>query len=159
MLAGLILMGCGSGDDASVTLTDEDVRDVEAMESFMQSMREPPKDEEIIDTVKQAVSHAGDGTTWQWAEQQIDALKGDILFPRWKILRRGSGKYEVRYTFTLIDENEAIAMRGWAWKVDMALQLVSSPRELTVDELATGAGRRRSQYQRSNAKLKRGGEE
>ena len=69
----------------------------------------------------------------QWLDRQLKAFTGEIMFPRWDASQRGTSKYEVHFTFTLIDAENRIVKRGYAWPVDMALMVVGTPRELAPE--------------------------
>lgn len=68
--------------------------------------------------------------TSNWVHRQLGLVKGEIMFPKWEAQRRGKTRYEVRFTYTLIDPDNRIVKRGYAWSVDAAVQVVDPPREI-----------------------------
>jgi hypothetical protein len=91
------------------------------------------------------------GTTEEWLTRELKSIKGEIMFPKWDTDRRGTAKYEVRFTFTLIDEETRIVKRGYAWTVDAGLQLVGPRRDLTPEYSPSfnRSGTGRDEYKRA----------
>ena len=85
--------------------------------------------------VQEARAPDGNGLIPEWVDRQLENIRNLVMFPRWEVLRRGSNRYEVRYTFTQID-GASMTKRGFFWNVDVVLKLVSSPRELAPSEVA-----------------------
>lgn len=73
------------------------------------------------------------GSTADWLKREQAKITGEVMFPRWDVDRRGTSKYEVRFTYTLIDPENRIVKRGFAWTVDAGLQIVGPPREVSPE--------------------------
>jgi hypothetical protein len=95
----------------------------------------------VVALVRASASQDGPGTMSDWLDRQLKAVTGQVMFPDWKAERRGATKFEVQYTFTLIDGANRIVKRGYAWTVDVPLSLVGPPRTISP-EYAPAAGQR-----------------
>lgn len=104
-------------------------------------------DEEVIQLVQEHPAPDGKGLTREWVERGVDA-RAQALFPRWQVARRGATRYEVKYTFTLIDATNHISRVGYTWSVDAALKMVDAPQTMTRAEPTTSTERRFNQKQR-----------
>lgn len=92
------------------------------------------KDSDIINLVASNAAPDKIGSTDDWLKRQIGTIEGQILFPRWKVLRHGNTRFEARYQFSVIDDQNRISKRGYQWEVDVLVKLVSPPRELVFAE-------------------------
>jgi hypothetical protein len=86
----------------------------------------------LVALVQGSASPEG-GMTDAWLKKQLGQVKGETMFPQWSVERRGTSKYEVQFTYTLIDVDNRIVKRGFAWSVDAGLQLVGPPREISPE--------------------------
>jgi hypothetical protein len=86
-----------------------------------------------IALVTSSVTPDGDRMT-NWLSAQKHTLKGQVMFPQWSAVRRGRVKYEVRHTFTFINEQNRILKTGYSWDVDGMLRTVGPPREINSGE-------------------------
>ena len=59
-----------------------------------------------------------------WIARELAMADGQVMFPKWDAKRRGSSKYEVRFTYTLLRDNYVIQKKGFVWNVDLSLRLV-----------------------------------
>ena len=101
--------------------------------------------------VQMSPAKEGDGTIADWVDRRLKELTGQLMFPRWQAERRGASKFEVQFTFTLIDEQNRIVKRGYAWSVDVPLNLVGPTRELEPEYTQSVDGRRRQMYEERRA--------
>jgi len=131
-----LLGGCGAGT------TEEERAYIEAMEAERQireSIRvtlDGDKEEDAaIKMVREQESPDGVGNTGAWVQRLTDGSKGDVLFPRWQARRKGVGRHEVWFSYTVLDVDGTVEKRGLAWVVDLSLKLVDGPRDLTAKEL------------------------
>lgn len=104
-------------------------------------------DEEVLSLVREDPAPDGQGLTKDWVERVVDA-RAQALFPRWQVMRRGATRYEVKYTYTLIDATNQITRVGYTWGVDAALKVVDAPKTVTQAEPASSPDRRFTQQQR-----------
>lgn len=95
------------------------------------------KDSDLIALVTSNAAPDSIGTTDDWLKRQIGAIEGQILFPRWKVLRHGNTRYDVQHLFSVIDAQNRIAKRGYQWQVDALVKSVSAPREMAFAEQRT----------------------
>lgn len=105
-------------------------------ESLKVAIVESAKDTDVIRLVKGSPSPDANLTTETWVDQQMAQIRGQVIFPRWEVSRRGSSKYEARYTYTLLDAENSMTRRGWRWEADVVLKVVGAPRELEPEESA-----------------------
>jgi hypothetical protein len=134
-----LLLGCGMGTEQERAYFA--ARDAERMEreEMKRTLTATVPDGELLDLVRGQPSPNGVGTMMDWVNWRATELKGQVLFPRWQVTRRGSSKYEVRYSFTWIDTTNHISSRGFVWTVDGGLKLVGEPREMAAQDLAPRA--------------------
>jgi hypothetical protein len=104
-------------------------------------------DEDVLDLVRDHPAPDGRGLTREWVERVVD-VRAQALFPRWQVARRGATRYEVKYTYTLIDATNQITRVGYTWGVDAALKVVDDPQTMTVAEPAATPDRRFNLQQR-----------
>lgn len=131
----LALAGCGPTTESERAYFA--AREAERLEheEMRRAITTPLPDQEVLALVREEDSPDGAGTMMDWVQRQIARLKGQVLFPRWQVTRRGSSKYEVRYTFTWIDATNHISSKGYFWIVDGGLRLVGAPHELDAVEV------------------------
>jgi hypothetical protein len=92
------------------------------------------KDSDIIGIVSSNAAPDGIGTIDDWLKRKVGEAEGQVLFPRWKVMRHGSTKFEVQHTFNVIDPQNRIIKRGYQWQVDTVVKLVGNPRDLVFAE-------------------------
>lgn len=95
------------------------------------------KDGDIVNLVVSNAAPDSNGITDDWLKRQIGQIEGQILFPRWKVMRQGANKYDVQYSFSVIDGQNRLYKRGYQWNVDVMVKLVSLPRELKLSDAAS----------------------
>ena len=94
-----------------------------------------------IRLTKDAPSPDGSGRTEDGLRRRLEQESGSVVFPHWQARRSGAAQYEVTFSYTLVGEGNEIRRRGFAWKTDVVLQMVSPPREMTEKELLPRAAR------------------
>lgn len=139
IMAGLAAGGCGVQTEQERAYFA--AREAERLEreEMQRVLTATVPDEELLELVREQPSPNGVGHMMDWVNVQVGAMKGQILFPRWQVTRRGSSKYEVRYSFTWIDPTNHISSCGFAWTVDGGLKLVSEPRVLEAVDMTPRA--------------------
>ena len=88
------------------------------------------KDSDIVNLVVSNAAPDGNGINDDWIKRQIGQVDGQILFPRWKVMRHGQNKYDAQYSFSVIDAQNRLTKRGYQWDVDAMIKLVGPPREM-----------------------------
>jgi hypothetical protein len=96
----------------------------------------------VLEMVKASeIEDAGEVlTVEQWVERQLQADGGQVMFPQWEVKRRGTRRYTVDFTYTLLRDNYAIEKKGFRWNVDYVLQLVGAPGYIAQEELERETG-------------------
>lgn len=96
---------------------------------------------EAIRIVRESKAPEGEGRTEAWLEQRLRAIPGQVLFPHWTARRRGAARYEVRFTYTVLGDDQRIERAGLAWDVDLVLEAARGPRPLSEEELTPARAR------------------
>ena len=142
------LAGCGSGDAPD----DEGGGSSESRSSRPASLAASRISETgVVAMVQASPAKEKNGTLADWVGRRLKELTGQIMFPRWQAERRGANKFEVQFTFTLIDEQNRIVKRGYAWTVDVPLNLVGPTREIEPEYTQSVDGRRKQIYEERRA--------
>lgn len=139
--AWALLAGCGPSTDAERAYYQARQAEQRQREDLRRTLEGGTEEAAAIRLVKEAAAADGQGTTEQWLGRQLDTDRLSMLFPRWQARRRGTGKYDVRFTCTLMGGTGEITKRGFAWTVDLVLKLVSPARELAPEELSSYSSR------------------
>ena len=87
-----------------------------------------------------ASAEEGEATVGQQIEEQTAALEGSVMFPRWTARRVGATDYEVRYTFTHIDNQYNMLKTGFSWVVNVAQKTVGPRRVLRPEDFDDPGG-------------------
>ncbi|MBN1268882.1 MAG: hypothetical protein JXB04_04790 [Kiritimatiellae bacterium] len=139
--------GCTPATDAEREYLEARREKARQKEAFLDAVEVADESGTAIQLVKDSPAPDGQGTAEAWANRETGQVRGSVLFPRWTARRRGRGKYEVHFTYTLMDETGSVSKHGHAWSVDIVLRLVGSHRLMTAEELnvrTRGSARRRS---------------
>ncbi|MFH0907636.1 MAG: hypothetical protein V1929_02600 [bacterium] len=148
MVVAFALAGCGSGDEAADA---GDASSGTRSSRATQLAGDRISETGVVAMVQMSSAKEGDGTMGDWVDRRLKELTGQLMFPRWQAERRGASKFEVQFTFTLIDEENRIVKRGYAWSVDVPLNLVGPTRELEPDYTQFVDGRRRQMHEERRA--------
>lgn len=92
---------------------------------------------DVIERVKQHEVDEKGGTTEQWLMAEIAKMGGQMLFPRWEAIRRGSNKQEVTFSFVLINDRNQMQRMAYSWQVDVLDMTVESPILTKLAEVAS----------------------
>lgn len=125
-----LVCGCGPSSDGSRALQQELAGDSAAMKSVAMN------DADVLELVQERPAPDGDGSTSDWLRRETSAQTGSALFPRWTVQRRTANRFEVRFTFTWVEESNEIENRGFVWQVNGSLRSVEGPQELKTSEPA-----------------------
>jgi hypothetical protein len=139
--------GCGAGDEDGDEGSAADTRSSRPDALAASRISETG----VVAMVQLSPAKEGDGTIADWVDRRLKELTGQLMFPRWQAERRGASKFEVQFTFTLIDEQNRIVKRGYAWSVDVPLNLVGPTRELEPEYTQSVDGRRKQLYEERRA--------
>jgi hypothetical protein len=132
--AGLWLAACAPQSEREREYFRQQEAERAERETLKLAIVESAKDTDVIQMVKQSASMRANLDTGVWVDQQMAQIQGQVIFPRWEVVRRGSSKYEARYSYTLLDADNNMAKRGWRWDVDIMLKIVSPPRDIVMED-------------------------
>ncbi len=133
MLAGMA--GCGPDSETDPAWLETRQSEIEQHKALRQTMQGDSGEKAAIKMVKESGAIDEKGTTEEWLDRQVNLAKSMVLFPRWEVSRRGMGRYEVRFTYTMMDENSGVVRKGFAWETDLVARNVGPPREMNQTEL------------------------
>lgn len=133
--------GCSPLSDAERAYQEARQREAERRETIRSSLDGGTEESAAIEMARESPATGGEGTTEKWVERQLAQSKGSVLFPHWQARRYGISKYEVSFTYALMNELGEVEKKGYAWKVDVVLKVVSPGRVLTAAELGAGTTR------------------
>lgn len=91
-----------------------------------------------------AGTNEGGSTVGQQIEEQTAALEGSVMFPRWTARRVGANDYEVRYTFTHIDNQYNMIKKGFSWIVNVSQKTAGPRRVLRPEDFEEAGGAMRT---------------
>jgi len=135
-LVCLFLVACGSQSDREREIREQLKQERLARDSIADTVGRRYDEAEVLQMVQQSTAPVEGQTCEEWVRELTKDIRGDVLFPSWRATPRGSNKYEVRFTYTLMGVDNTVTRQGWAWKVDMVLKLVSSPQELEAEDIS-----------------------
>lgn len=136
-----VAAGCGPATEEERAYLDARQAEIERREDLQRTLQGTSEESAAIAMVKEAPAEGGALRTEAWVRRQTDAHGGTVLFPHWQALRRGVGRYEVQFTYTLMDGQGDVQKKGYAWSADLVLRLVQPPRELKPEEAGPPASR------------------
>ena len=136
------VMACGPMTDEEEAFFREREAARKQREDFSRSISTVARESDAIALVKEHEMEEADGVTVvEWTVKDRMHADGQVIFPRWRAIRRSPHKFEVQYTYTLLTPENEILHKGYAWKADLLLKLVSAHRKMDPSELDT-TGRR-----------------
>lgn len=139
--------GCAPQSQKERDYYRKKVSDQNLTETLKLTVMESAKDTDVLQMVKQSPAVSPDMDTDAWVNQQMDRVQGQVIFPRWEVSRRGSSKYEARYVYTLLNDDNDMSKIGWRWEVDMMLKMIGPPRQILAQETAPRPRSNESQQQ------------
>jgi hypothetical protein len=113
-------------------------------ESMMRRVNDAVTTDDVIDRVREHPVDDTGQTTQEWLNQQIADMKGQMMFPRWTTIRRGSNKQEVTFTFVLNDIRNQMHKLAYTWQVDV-LEMTVGPAQFSKLEEITSIDQSRAQ--------------
>jgi len=96
-------------------------------EARMRGARSSFSAQQLIDQVRNHPAPEGEGTMQDWLQRQLSAYTGQIMFPKWTSMRRGSNKQDVIFSFIFIDEQNNTRKLQYEWDVDILDMTVGPP--------------------------------
>lgn len=141
LLAGIaftcLLEGCDNVSPADKQFFEERNRERAQREARLRAVNEAVTSDDVIRRVKTSPAPDGTGTTENWLDVQIQAMKGQAMFPRWNATRRGSNKQEVIFDFVFLDSQNQMRRLSYTWDVDVLDMTISTPRLTQLEEIAS----------------------
>jgi hypothetical protein len=71
-----------------------------------------------------------------WIKRQIGQQEGQVMFPRWRVLRKGDSRFEVHYLFNVINADNRLLKKGYRWDLDASVKVVGPPVAMELAEKA-----------------------
>ncbi|HMO49825.1 MAG TPA: hypothetical protein PKE26_01995 [Kiritimatiellia bacterium] len=129
-----LLVGCEPMLPEDRAFFEQRERDRINREHLMRTASEGVRAQDLIDRVRQHPAPEGEGTVEDWLERQSQALRGQVMFPRWTTSRRGSNKQEISFHFVLIDAQNHMRRLAYSWDIDVLDMTISEPRFAQLEE-------------------------
>jgi len=142
LAAAVLLAGCSPKSDAERAFERARRQEQLRREQLRSTLEGVTEETAAVEMAKQRPAVEGEGNTEEWTRRQLQAAGGNALFPHWRAQRRGMGRYDVTFTYTIMNELGGIEKKGYAWRVDLVLKTVSDPREMSAAELGRRTGAR-----------------
>lgn len=142
LVTALILTGCSPESDAERAYARARRQEQLRQGQLRSTLEGATEESAAVDMAKQWPALEGEGNTEQWTMRQMQSSGGNPLFPHWRAQRRGRGRYDVTFTYTLMNELGSVEKKGFLWRVDLVLKLVSEPREMTAAEMGRSVNTR-----------------
>jgi len=127
---------------------DELERNRSQRESALRRANDKVTTDDVIERVKQHQVGEDGETTDAWLRREIARMGGQMLFPRWEAIRRGSNKQEVTFSFVLINDRNQMQRMAYSWQVDVLDMTVEPPILTKLAEVASLDQTRNQQAQR-----------
>ena len=93
-------------------------------------------DTEALTMIQTSPAPDGFGTIQDWIGRKRLETPGQIMLPRWNVQQFGDRRFEVRYTYTMIDGSNQLVRSGYRWNVDTAIKQIPPPQSFTVSNAA-----------------------
>lgn len=135
MLGVAVVSGCDPISSEDKAFFEDQERERGQRVASLRAASASVKEEDVIYNVQNFKSPDGNGTMQDWLDQQILELKGQILFPKWLVRRRGSNIQEVTFNFILVDSRNLMRRISFVWDVDVLDMTVSNPSMLELGEI------------------------
>jgi len=129
------LIGCDPITPEDKAFFENQERERSQREASLRAASAAVKEEDVILNVQKFKSPDGTGTMQDWLDQQLISLKGQILFPKWSVRRRGSNIQEVTFNFILVDSQNLMRRLSYVWDVDVLDMTVGKPSLLELGEI------------------------
>ena len=129
--------GCERIAPEDQTFFEEQAKARAEKESMMRRVNDAVTTDDVIDRVREHPVDDTGQTTQEWLNQQIADMKGQMMFPRWTTVRRGSNKQEVTFTFVLNDTRNQMHKLAYTWQVDVLEMTVGPPQFNKLEEITS----------------------
>jgi hypothetical protein len=133
----LIAVGCDPITPADRAFFEERDRTRSQREVLLRKANASVASDDVIQQVRQSPAPAGAGTVENWLPREFQRLRGQVMFPRWSAVQRGSNKQEVMFQFILIDEQNQMKRLAYIWDVDVLNMEIGAPRLQQLEEVAS----------------------
>lgn len=105
-------------------------------ERVMRQANDVARPGDLFQIVRDSPAPDDQGNTADWLDRQLQAMGGQVMFPRWTTTRRGSNKQDVRFDFVHIDAANNTRRIAYVWPVDVLTMTVGA---LRLDEIEQSA--------------------
>lgn len=147
-LALAALAACGPASDAEKAYVQARAAERERELALQEALSAGAEGEQAEAMVRATPAPDGAGNVEAWVGRRMKLEDGAVMFARWSSARKGAARFEVQHTYAVIDRDNRMFRKGFAWDVDVALGLVGQPRaiepaEMGVNRLAPESKRMR----------------
>ena len=130
--AALLLNACAPQSAAERAYVEQKKAESAARQSLKMTLSDASlKDSDVISAISSNAAPDSNGTTDDWLKRQLGQMDGQVLFPRWRVIRYGGDKYGAQYTFNVIDSTSRFSKHGYEWSYDAFVRRIGAPKEMT----------------------------
>ena len=138
LAAGMALLsfaGCSPQTAAEQAFYEQRAAEAEARDKLQKTLTDKSlKDRDLVNMVASNAAPDGAGIMDDWIKRQIGQVDGQVMFPRWRVVRKAESKYEVQYLFNVIDADNRLNKKGYHWDVDTSVKVVAAPMPMIFSE-------------------------
>lgn len=138
LLAGIALLAaCSPQSAAEKAFFDQREAEKEARDKLHKTLTDNSlKDRDLVNMVASNAAPDGSGLMEDWIKRQIGQQEGQVMFPRWRVLRKGDKHFEVQYLFNVINADNRLLKKGYRWDLDASVKVVGSPVSMEMADKA-----------------------
>jgi hypothetical protein len=133
------LAGCGPASESEKAYFQARAAEREREQALQEALSAGAEAEGALAMVQGTPAPDGGGDTGGWVVRRMKAEDGAAMFARWSTLRQGAARFEVQYTYSLVDRDNRMFRKGFSWDVDVGLKVVGQPR--AIDPAEVGVNR------------------
>lgn len=123
----LALAGCGYQSESERAYFEGREADRQQKRELQQTVSRITSDHEALSIVQDSPAPDGFGTIRDWIERKRLEAPGQVMLPRWNVQFIGAQRFEVRYTYSMINESNQLVRAGYLWNVDNAIRQIPPP--------------------------------
>ena len=132
LLVGLSLAGCGYQSESERAYFEGREAERQQKLELKNTIVGNVSDTEALAMIQKSPAPDGFGTVLDWIDRKRLETPGQIMLPRWNVQQFGDRRFEVRYTYTMINESNLLVRSGYRWNVDIAIKQIPPPQSFTV---------------------------
>lgn len=143
--------GCDPMTPQDRAFFDRRERSRSERESIMRQASDGARPEDLFQLVKDSAAPDEQGLTADWLGRQLEALGGQVMFPRWTTTRRGSNKQDIQFDFVHIDESNNTRRMAYTWPVDVLTMRIG---DMRLDVIEQSASLDQSMMEQQNRRIR-----